>query len=421
MRILVASVLLLLFAACNRTNENYCPDEMDNHCKYRVDAAKMCTASMEGCVCLMPENICVECTVEDKRNCTEQTKPACGEDHRCRECRSNDECGAGACLEDGRCSSEAAVLYAAPNGMENATCGTAPAEACSIKQALTNAGGTRTIIRLAPGTYNLMEPDGLNITKSTTLAALGATITRTGGTGPLVTVRPSQTLTLIGGTLRGLTASDGIRCDGGAVRAHKSTFESLSESAIDSNSCELTVARSTIRNNLLGGINMTGVAKAATITNNFVYRNGGQASPVGGMILRLQHPGSKVEFNTVVDNTSEISGGSAGGIACEGQGYDAPFNLVYRNIGGFDGKIQFVGTCTSNGTYKSDAPPGDNRLFFENPAGANPSYRLTEMSPVITIRDSIDCRDQVDFEGDARPQPDNSKCDFGADEYRKGQ
>jgi hypothetical protein len=194
----------------------------------------------------------------------------------------------------------------------------------------------------------------------------------------------------------------------------------MTQSGIETNLCRLTVSRSTIRNNNLGGINMT-TPSVATITNNFVYRNGGAASAIGGMGLKLAN-GSKLELNTVADNSADASSANAGmvagGIICEGQGYDAPFNLVYRNVGGIGARVQVIGTCTFQGSYQMGAGLGENAVGFENPAGTTPSYRLSPASPPGTIRDAFDCND-IDFERDARPFPAGGKCDYGADEYRE--
>jgi hypothetical protein len=150
-----------------------------------------------------------------------------------------------------------------------------------------------------------------------------------------------------------------------------------------------------------------------------VYRNGkGITSSVGGMVVKVAF-GSKVELNTIVDNTADLGSMTAGGIKCDhdGQGYDVPRNLIYRNTGGFDGMVQAIGMCTSNGSYKQAAAVGDNAVGFEKPNDStNPSYRLTSASPPDIIRDAFDCR-EVDFEGDIRPAPTGGKCDFGADEY----
>jgi Right handed beta helix region len=385
-----------------------------------IDAAERCTQSHDDCVCLQPPGVCVECTADDEHNCTVD-KPRCGADNRCRGCRANSECASDACLENGTCATATQVVYVAPNGASTGGCGQAAGQnECSLAQAMTELSTQRPILRLAAGNYAVSGADGLDFnTKSGTVIARDATITR-GPTGPVLTVRNGQSLKLVGGTLKGPSMSDGIKCSQNArLQVHQATIEAMTESGIESDTCELTVSRSTIRNNDGGGINMTSSAKVATITNNFVYRNGkGTMSPVGGMVLKVA-AGSKIELNTVVDNQANTTSTSAGGIRCDhdGQAYDVPRNLIYRNTGGFDGMVQVIGMCTSNGSYKQAAAVGENAIGLERPNDStNPSYRLTAASPPDTIRDAFDCR-ELDFEGDIRPAPTGGKCDFGADEY----
>jgi hypothetical protein len=385
-----------------------------------TDGAMSCTTSSDSCVCLSPPGVCVQCTVDDERNCTGAT-PQCGDDNSCRGCRANDECASGACLEDGRCADAGQVIYAAPAGLQTSPCGVAPGQnECSITQALLEIAGSRIIIRLAPGAYIVGGASGLDFQIGATLIARGATITRqTGSNGPFLNVRSSQTVKLVGGTLRGPNDSDAIRCNAGSrLQVHEATVEDVSQAAI-AGPCEIVVSRSILRRNLGGGIRMTSVSQAA-ITNNFIHHNGTTGNSTGGMDLRLA-AGSRVELNTVVDNVASTNAGNSGGISCEGQGYDAPYNLVYRNQGGAGGAVQVIGTCTFQGSFVQAGGVAENAVGFEAPNDAtSPSYRLTAGAPLGTIRDGFDCTG-IDFDGDLRPAPSGGKCDFGADEYRAGQ
>jgi hypothetical protein len=408
-----ALLVILLTIGCHKDNPNH------------GDGGVSCTESDWMCVCLKPPGVCVECTADDERNCS-GTTPQCGNDNRCRACRTNDDCDSGACMEDGSCASADRVIYASPSGADTGGCGRMLGQSeCSLAQALVEVAPPRDVIRLAPGTYTVPSGvDGLDFsTKSATVVARSATLNRT-GTGAIMSARNNQRLKLIGGTLQGPNNDDGLKCStGGQLIVHETTIERMTQSGIETDACTLTVSRATIRNNLDGGIRMT-APRVATITNNFVYRNGGAGSLVGGMALRLE-PGSKVEFNTVADNDAEIGNAmTAGGITCEAQAYDAKFNLVYRNEGGLDGKYQVNGTCTFQGSFQQAAMlPTDNDAGFERPNdGANPSYRLTEASPTGTIRDAFACANLIDFDGQARPAPAApnvmaDKCDQGADEF----
>jgi hypothetical protein len=412
MRIVLVMILLLI--GCHKDNPNYCDGG---------NCGGPCTESNGTCVCLA--KTCVECTADDERNCS-GTTPQCGNDNRCRACRANDDCDSGACLEDGSCASPDEVIYASPSGVSTGGCGRmAGQNECSLAQALIEVAPPRDVIRLAAGSYTVPNVvDGLDFsTKSATVVARSATITRT-GTGAILSVRNNQRLKLIGGTIQGPNNDDGLTCSlGGQLIVHETTIERMSQSGIETDACTLTVSRATIRNNLEGGIRMT-APRVATITNNLVYRNGGAGSLVGGMALMLE-AGSKVEFNTVADNNAATGvATTAGGIACEAQAYDALFNLIYRNVGGLDGKVQVIGTCTFQGSFKQEAmSPTENVVGFERPDGTNPSYRLSEASPVGTIRDAFACANLIDFDGQARPAPAAppvvmaDKCDHGADEF----
>jgi hypothetical protein len=382
---------------------------------------EQCTDSDGTCVCL--NGTCVTCTPEDERNCR-GTTPQCGSDNLCHACRANDDCpAASACLEDGACADPTRVIAASPAGVGTSPCGAPGQSACSIEQALVELSPLRDTIRLAPGNYSVGGADGLDFSNaSATLVARGATITKAGANGPVISVRNGNTLIFIGGTVQGPNnATDGIRCTGNArLRVHEATIERMPETGIESNACELTVSRSRIRENLVGGINMTNNPRIASITNNFIFHNGNPTGGVGGMALRLA-AGSKVEFNTVVDNGVAPSGGLAGGILCESaEGYEPEGNIVYRNVGGLDGLVQVIGSCvflSGKGFAVRANGPTENVPGFENPNALNPSFRLTPNSPA-TVRDVFDCRDAIDFEGD--PRPSNGKCDYGADELRAG-
>jgi hypothetical protein len=418
MRIVV--VVALLLAGCNKDNPNFC-DPAKQMCPDM--APRPCTESTDSCVCMTPPGICVECTATDERNCA-GTKPACGGDNRCRACRANDECASDACLETGACAMASQVIYASPTGASTAGCGALGAE-CSITQAVMQLDGAHPIIRLAPGNYSVGGTEGLDFGgKSGTLIARDAVLTRSVTGGPLVSVRNGQSLKIIGGTFRGPGGVEGIRCNSNSkLQVHEAIIEKMDLSGVLIDNCDFTVSRSILRNNLRGGISMITVAKVATITNNYVYQNGqGTSSAVGGMSLKLL-PGSKVEFNTVVDNYADFGSTTAGGIICDGQGYDAPYNLIYRNQGGTSTVDQVIGTCTFQGSYQLAAQtPLENAVMFENPTGTTPSYRLTSGSPG-EVKDRVvtgyNCQNLIDFEGDARPQ--GTACDCGADEFRAGQ
>lgn len=161
---------------------------------------------------------------------------------------------------------------------------------------------------------------------------------------------------------------------------------------------------------------MTGLPKQIDIKNNIINGNGQAGVDAGGMLL-TPAGSSRLEFNTIVDNHSAQTAGSAGGVLCHATSvYNFPNNLVYRNAGGPGNQVQVAGECTFVGSFQQSDPTGmENVPMFVAPNASPPNYHLTAQSPPA-IRDVVDCTG-VDFDGERRPA--NGKCDLGADEYQE--
>jgi hypothetical protein len=249
------------------------------------------------------------------------------------------------------------------------------------------------------------------------LVARDSTINRGGGGNGAILTVSGQSLTLIGGTITGAVADDGVQCSAnGVLRIHEALITINAESGIEADSCELTVSRSTISRNRSGGIIMptSGSPKPVNITNNFIHNNGDSASQVGGLSLLLAGT-STFEFNTIVDNRAMQAAGVGGGIRCNTSlTFDFPNNLVYRNFGGIGNLVQLIGDCTFTASFQGTDPTGtENIPMFVAPNAAQPDYHLTAQSPP-SIRNAVVCVGLVDFDGD--PRPLDGKCDLGADE-----
>src|SRR5690606_37356800 len=112
-----------------------------------------------------------------------------------------------------------------------------------------------------------------------------------------------------------------------------------------------------------GGISVTGIGSMISITNNFIYRNGDpNAGTFGGVNLGVATAnGSRLEFNTIVDNQSAIN---SGGMICNIAGFSAPNNIIARNFLAGVPMTQTMGACTYPSARVQDNVAG---LGFEHP------------------------------------------------------
>lgn len=240
--------------------------------------------------------------------------------------------------------------------------------------------------------------------------------------------------TMVGGDYTALKVSQstlsynkfaGIAASGGSINISDSTINNNASgggpyAAIYANSGSITISRSTITSNPAGGIASFGAAvniSQSTISynqaggiimnatipfdirNNFIVQNGNNSSDVGGINVNPQQ-GSKLEFNTIVDNKAMVAGA---GVYCS-ISYSIPNNLIFSNASG-----QISSACTARNSVLVD--PG---AIFKSPPS---DYHLSAAAPIRTIRDAVDCPGTaMDVDGDARPS--GAKCDLGADEYR---
>jgi hypothetical protein len=182
---------------------------------------------------------------------------------------------------------------------------------------------------------------------------------------------------------------------------------------IQATACALTLDRSTLYLNTLGGIRIEGSSSPYSITNNFIYDNGNtsQAATIGGVGLLVTAPSSaRFEFNTLIRNKALATSTEAGGVQCAGA-ISAPHNIIAENQRGLvtTPSVQTQGSCSFPMSIVQENLDGLDFLS----TGAVP-YDL-HLGPSSVARDYSNMSTTVDYDWDGQPRPGSGK-DCGADE-----
>lgn len=422
LRITVLLVVFLAAPACKTRDRYYCEGAPNDNCLL-ADADLTCSSSSqcpgERPVCdVGGSGVCVQCTPAEREACG-PTTPAC-RDNTCQACVAHAECpDSNVCLPDGSCGDDANVAYVDPAGTDNASCTNAMPCTLVSKALATN----RPYVKLTGTTDEAVTIDSGRVV--TFLADPGAKLTRTSGTGPIVTVRDNGTSLAV----YDLSISDAPNSPSGigiviptAAGAPTMTLTRVKVTnnpggGISASGGSLAVSQSTLSGNAGGGISITGVGATFSIVNNYIFRNGDQdMGTFGGVNLGVASAGaSRFEFNTVVDNRAASGATRGGGLVCDIIGFAAPNNIIARNsVGGSTSAstAQTLGACT----YPTSRVQDDvSTLGFASPDNAPFSYKVTAGSSAID-QAATPSAVGIDHDGDARPQ--GQEKDIGADEHR---
>ena len=175
----------------------------------------------------------------------------------------------------------------------------------------------------------------------------------------------------------------------------------------------LTMDRSTVSANKNGGIQLNANGSAQfTITNSFIVGNDSQQqSQFGAIDISSSSiaPGSRLDFNTIVDNNAKSAGTAAGGVYCNDPTFTATGNIISHNLVAADPQApnaNTLGICS----FSASIIQADVTSLAFIPGG----YHIGPTSSAIDVAGLTSTLDH-DFDGQSRPF--GAGYDVGADEY----
>ena len=387
----VGIVLCWLASGCAKPNPFFCEDQPEGHCQPDAMIGPPCTTNSQ-------------CSGD---------KPVCGPDEACVACTAHDECDSKACLPSGACGDDTSVAYVDPGGTDNTSC-TQAMKCTGLDKALAT---NRPFVKLS-GT---VDSDKGTITRSVTfLAEPGAELTRSTGTGAILTVSgdgvvfAANDLTIRDSKGIGVLIPPGMGAP--SVSLSNVTLSKSAGVGISNANGALTLTRSRIVDNEGGGVSITD--GKFTIVGNFFDNNGKDNGSVGGVFINTaQDLTNQLELNSFSRNRAQTGTGTA--IDCKAGVFTARNNILSGR--GALNTVPIGGTCTHTFSIiePGTIPVGDGNKF-EDPLfkdAASGDLHLLANSPARGKGDPATSLTGVatyDIDGDLRKSPP----DIGADQAK---
>lgn len=446
-RLLLVIIPLIALAGCQKENPDYCPHNpgmMD--CPGDASNGGACTSS-EGCkntafpVCdlTMGGGMCVQCTSTDSHACGGMT-PICVND-QCTGCTKHSDClESNTCLPNGACAKSSDVAYVdGTNGVDMAPCTkdmpcTKIDKAASLKGIVKVTGVVKDRCSLMNVSATIVAEPGSKLMPMTNGVAFEVKGTSNvqvydlqisnalGGGANNVAVSDTANLTLNRVTLRD-AAANGALLMGGHLTCIQCLITNNAQRGIDALTAgTITIARSTISENINGGIRISDDA-VFQIVGNVIYHNGQPDKNSGAISVNVNNkapgaPPNQLDFNSIVANTSNTV---PQGVACgPGTTMKANNNILWDNgiataiqantDGQCDWEYSDIGPLALGGSSSNISMPP--KFAVE----ATGDLHLTSSSPVRGMADpaaDLGGLAAQDIDGQTRV----SRADMGAYQY----
>ncbi|MCS6912707.1 MAG: right-handed parallel beta-helix repeat-containing protein [Myxococcales bacterium] len=444
-----ALVLLVLAAGCTRKDPLYCDAE---------------TPCRPGLVCRLPERECVPAPDEgdlarpDQRvadlaqpppdlstgtECSDSTqcpaaRPVCRQG-RCGPCTRNYHCPRSACDDNGQCHDPARVLVVDDTMgacRRSGQSGNQPY--CFLREALDDPelGRSRDVVLIRPSTRGGHRLEGNFLFVQDSIRLVGA---RTRREDPPVLVREPIWIQTTNKAIEvGIEDLHIGSLDSGSVRAIHCTrlpgapplgltvrwsrIEGAPLSGIETGHCSPVrlVSNVVLRNATSPASPAAGVLVSggeAMLLNNIIADNG-MGNPLGGgVVLTNVVAGSRVAFNTVVNNRCAGPPSSHCNLRCDGP---VPLPTSYSILAGSGaGRQSITGTCqVSNSVVPQGFMDGTDNLVGVEPVYVNAAggdYHLRPDAMVNRMLRRPESNPAVTFDIDEDPRPPGG-VDIGADQ-----
>ena len=425
MRLTSFVLVAVLAAACSKLSSDYCgSDPCPIDAPMPIDATSGCNESPDLCTateeCINDE--CLDCnTTADRESvdCTVAGMPVCRADSTCTPCGADAECNSGVC-EAGSCIAATNVVYVATDGTATSGCNVG-APCSTMAQGLSEVGGARQYLNVAPGTY--APTTATTINADVTIRADGVIFERNGN-DQILNVTGGN-VTIIGAMVRNAAGSanaDGIKCENAAsLRLVRVVDDNSADRGIEATDCRLTITRSVISNNDKSGVRLE--AGSIDITNSFVVGNGGLSEQIGGLDLAPTMPNGRIEFTTIRKNIA--APGRPGALDCAGMRIRARNNIIYGSV---NTDVEVLGSCDHSTSIIGPAntpvapevislPVADIAFVDVNGTTAAALHiGLASMARGLAEPGTTTGDTSVDYDGHLRPTPTGGRADLGADE-----
>ena len=379
-----------------------------------------CAAKDVGLDFCSDGGICAQCLVDVDCSGFANEGVCDSVNFECRACEvGGSDCESGLCgtRDAGECVAPADVIRVdgANTGGDVEGCGAVGSECETIGFALTEVDGTRNIVVVADGTYDeRLEVDA----GSMTIIGTGVvTLTpQLAGGQNAVTVSGGAELTIVGidiAPISAINTTDAVSCSSATLSLSEVKIRGARDLGLVSDSCDLKIERSTVSENLGGGISVNG--GDFTIVNNFIVENGALGNNAAAVTLAGNGAALAFSFNTVARNQVANDGLTTGVVCTLTNSLTASGNIVY--FGTPSASAPVSGTCdwdysnieaTEDGTENINMAPA-----FVNGTPPNGDYHLMPGSPGTNAADP-NATLAIDIDGEARPQ--GGRHDIGADE-----